>query len=167
MNQSQRLWWEQVRSDYQILLLLGERGAPACHQLHYLQMITEKLGKAYSWRTGVPPSKSHASFVRFFQTLDNRKRADRDRIAQLLGFKSAAQFETWIASIAPLAHAIEQLAPALAGDNGPNPEYPWPRSAPTHAPVSYDFPVWVQLKGSGRQLLKVIGTAIQQFPNYA
>jgi hypothetical protein len=130
-------------------------------------MITEKLGKAYSWRSGTPPRKSHVSFVRFLQTLDDRSRVDRLRIANLLGFKSTTQFESWMRSITPIAHAIQQLAPSLAGDNGPNPEYRWPLSAPTHAPVSYHFPVWDQLSGSGRQLLKVIGAAIQQFPNYA
>jgi hypothetical protein len=156
-----------VRSDHEVLLILRERGVAPCHQLHYIQMATEKLGKAYYWRGGSPPPKTHASFVRFLQTLNNRNLADRQRIAKLLGFKSVEQFVGSIRAIAPLAHEIEKLAPALAGDKGPNPEYPWPGSAPAETPSKFDFPVWKELKTSvGRQLLKVIDHAIQEFPNY-
>jgi hypothetical protein len=89
MNPYQSLWWEQTRSDHAVLLLLRRNGAGSCHQLHYLQMVTEKLGKAYFWRTGHAPRKSHASFVRFLQALDNRRGRDRNRIANLFGFARA------------------------------------------------------------------------------
>jgi hypothetical protein len=168
MNLYQRLWWEQTQSDHSILLLLRRHSAAPCHQLHYLQMVTEKLGKAYFWRSGNPPRKSHVSFVRFLQALDNRPRSDVDRIAAILGFPHAEQFENWIPTITPLAHALERLAPALAGDDGPNPEYPWPRQAPGYAPASFEFAVWKELTdtGRGRQLLKIIDTAIREFPKY-
>ena len=139
MNQFQQRWFEQIRSDHSVLVILRKQGAAPCHQLHYLQMVTEKLGKAYFWRTGSPPPKSHISFVRFLQTLDDRSRTDVDRIAKLLGFAKASALEAWIRTVAPLAHAIEHLAPALAGDSGPNPEYPWPRIAPIHAPASFEL----------------------------
>ena len=169
MNAYQRLWWEQTCSDHSILILLRRRSARPCHQLHYLQMVTEKLGKAYFWRTGRPPRKSHASFVRFLQALDGRPDPDCTRIAELLGFARAHDFENWIPTITPLAYELERLAPSLAGDNGPNPEYPWPREAPEHAPVTFDFPVWSKLTetGRGRQLLKVIDAAVVGFPKYA
>lgn len=168
MNDYQRLWWEQTRSDHAVLLMLRDRGAMPCHQLHYLQMVTEKLGKAYFWRSGQPPPKSHVSFVRFLQALDNRSRVDRARIATLLGFGSVNAFADWIHIVTPLAYSLERLAPALAGDRGPNPEYPWPRQAPLHAPATYKFPVWRELTemGRGRQLLKVIDRAVIQFPAY-
>jgi hypothetical protein len=168
MNPIQRLWWEQTRADHSVLLLLRHADAAVCQQLHYLQMVTEKLGKAYFWRSGRPPRKSHASFVRFLQALDDRRDPDRSRIAELLGFKRAQDFENWIPTITPLAYDLERLAPALAGDNGPNPEYPWPRVAPQHAPVSYEFPIWNHLVGTGRgrQLLKVIDAAVVEFPKY-
>jgi hypothetical protein len=139
-----------------------------CQQLHYLQMVTEKLGKAYFWRTGHPPPRSHVSFVRFLQALDSRSNADRVRIAKLLGFGRVHGFVNWISTVTPLAHALERLAPALAGDQGPNPEYPWPRLAPVYAPTTYTFPVWRDLteKGQGRQLLKVIDLAVVRFPDY-
>ena len=88
MNGYQNLWWRQTRSDHSVLLLLRRRGANPCHQLHYLQMVAEKLGKAYFWRSGRPPRKSHASFVRFIQALDDRPEPDRTRIAEFLGFSS-------------------------------------------------------------------------------
>jgi len=72
MNGFQTLWWEQTRSDHSVLLLLRKKDYNPCHQLHYLQMVTEKLGKAYFWRTGQAPPKSHASFLRFVQALDDR-----------------------------------------------------------------------------------------------
>jgi hypothetical protein len=168
MNAIQSLWWEQTRSDHSVLLLLRREHAASCQQLHYLQMVTEKLGKAYFWRSGRPPRKSHASFVRFLQALDDRPDPDGTRIAELLGFRRVQDFENWIPTITPLAYDLERLAPALAGDNGPNPEYPWPRTAPVNAPVSYEFAVWTQLtdSGRGRQLLRVIDAAVIGFPAY-
>jgi hypothetical protein len=131
-------------------------------------MVTEKLGKAYFWRSAHPPPKSHASFVRFLQALDNRPTPDLTRIAGYLGFGRADDFANWIPTITPLAYDLERLAPALAGDNGPNPEYPWPRALPVEAPASYQFAVWTQLTESGRghQLLQVIDAAVLRFPMY-
>jgi hypothetical protein len=168
MNECQRLWWEQTRADQAILLLLRQNGALPCHQLHYLQMVTEKLGKAYFWRTGKAPPKSHVSFVRFMQALDSRSNADRAHVASLLGFGRVKGFASWISAVTPLAYALERLAPALAGDQGPNPEYPWPRLAPVRTPANYLFPVWKDLTemGRGRQLPKVIDLAVVNFPQY-
>ena len=168
MNAYQTLWWEQTRSDHSVLVLLRRNGANPCHQLHYLQMVTEKLGKAYFWRKNQPPKKSHASFVKFLQALNDRRDPDRTRIAQLHGFGRADAFESWISTVTPLAYDLERLAPALAGDNGPNPEYPWPRAEPTNAPATFDFEVWRQLNnsGRGRHLLKVIDAAVLEFPKY-
>lgn len=169
MNGFQSVWYEQVRADHSVLLLLRKAGAAPCHQLHYLQMVTEKLGKAYLWRTGQSPPKIHAAFVRFLKALDSRSSADVSRIAALLGFSRTGDFENWIRMIAPLAYDLERLAPALAGDNGPNPEYPWPRLAPVYAPSAHEFDVWTRLTdtGSGRQLLNIIDKAIVTFPQYA
>ena len=168
MNTYQSLWWDQTRSDYTVLLLLRREGAAPCHQLHYLQMVTEKLGKAYFWRTGHAPRKSHLSFVRFLQAIDDRPDPDLTRIAELFGFGRARDFENWIPTITPFAYELERLAPALAGDNGPNPEYPWPRAGPVHAPATFEFGVWTRLTdtGRGRQLLKVIDAAVLKFPEY-
>jgi hypothetical protein len=69
MNSFQRIWWEQVKSDYQIFALIRSRGIAQCHSLHYLQMVTEKIAKAYFWRSGAPPQKGHAAFVDFLRSL--------------------------------------------------------------------------------------------------
>jgi hypothetical protein len=169
MNSYQSLWWEQTRSDHTIWQSLRRAGAAPCHQLHYLQMVTEKLGKAYFWRSRRAPPTSHASFVRFLQALDDRPDADVTRIAAILGFGRAQDFENWTRTITPLAYDLERLAPALAGKNGPNTEYPWPHTGPACAPISYQFPIWEQLTetGRGKQLLRVIEVAVRRFPEFA
>ena len=58
MNNYQRCWWEQARSDYVALIAIRRQGAAPCHHLHYLQMVTEKLSKAYFWRSGLHPKKA-------------------------------------------------------------------------------------------------------------
>lgn len=163
MNDFQKIWWDQVQSDYRAFELLQKHGAGECHLLHYLQMVTEKLAKAYYWRSGQEPKLSHKGFVRFFQTLMNRKRDDQLRIAKILGFASVAGFDAFVFGAGPIVYAIEALAPALS--NGPNPEYPWPPSQPVFAPATYSFPEARMLETSnGRQLVKVIARAVQVFP---
>lgn len=168
MNAYQELWWRQTKSDHSVLLLLRDNGYAPCHQLHYLQMVTEKLGKAYFWRSGQTPPKGHARFVQFLRALNSRSSSDLARIAKLLGFGNVRGFENWIPTIAPLAYALEQLAPALSGDNRPNPEYPWPHIAPLDAPVSFQFQVWTDLceTEKGRKLLKVIDALVTTFPEF-
>jgi len=167
MNRYQQVWWEQTRADHEVLGLLRRMDAAPCHQLHYLQMVTEKLGKAYFWRVGRPPPTTHTSFVRFLKALDDRRTPDVDQIAGLLGFGRSQDLGNWIRTITPLAYDLERLAPNLAGVNNPNPEYPWPHAAPVHVPVSHPFTVWAELQtGRGRQLLRVIDSAVRQFPLY-
>lgn len=168
MNACQKVWWEQTQSDHLVLLLLRHSDASACHQLHYLQMVTEKLGKAYFWRTGKPPRISHAAFVRFLRALNDRSESDRSRIAHVLGFNHASNLQKWLPTVTPLAYDFERLAPQLAGD-GPNPEYPWPAASPAYAPATYEFNIWNELTttGRGRQLLRVIDAAVTGFPQYA
>ena len=168
MTPYQQLWYLQTQADHSVLLVLRKQGAAPCHQLHYLQMVTEKLGKAYFWRTGGAPPKSHVSFVRFLQTLNDRPRREMERISKLLGFQSESSLKAWTKTASPLAHELQKLAPALAGDDGPNPEYPWPRMAPTYAPASYRFSIWSTLTEAsrGRRFLLFIDQAVAEFPNY-
>lgn len=163
------MWWEQATSDHAILLLLRRVGAKPCHQLHYLQMVTEKLSKAYFWRNGPPAVLSHAAFLRFLTALNSRSKSDRERIAALLGYKDSDQLRWAINKMSPLAHELERLAPALAGPNGPNPEYPWPTSTPTEAPAHHEFALWIRLRQStdGHNLLRLIDRAVATFPQYA
>lgn len=167
MNRYQELWWKQARSDHAVLVLLRRQGAAPCHQLHYLQMVTEKLGRAYFWRSSTPPPTSHAGFVQFMRFLGSVRGPDRQQIADLFAFGRFEDFQNWIRAVLPLVYALERLAPALAQD-GPNPEYPWPRLAPEYAPAAFEFDVWRQLTatGRGRQLMQVIDAAVDKFPAY-
>lgn len=166
MNAEQRLWWRQSQSDHELFVHFrsGKVAAHECHLLHYLQMATEKLSKAYLWRSGHAPPKSHTGFVRFLRALMTRPDGELDNIASGLGFKSQAELLVWVRGALPLAYALQNMAPAEAND-GPNPEYPWPHENPTQTPVGHSFPLWAQLcnSGQGRKLLSFIQIAIRQF----
>ncbi len=102
-----------------------------CHELHYLQMCTEKLAKAYY---AVPP-RTHDAFRRFLKGLPLNARA-----VAPLGFADLAGLTRWEGSVTPIVGAIEDLAPQLADRKRlPNPEHPWPRGAETTAPADYSF----------------------------
>jgi hypothetical protein len=64
-------------------------------------------------------------------------------------------------------YELEPLAPALAQD-GPNPEYPWPHHIPADNPVRHEFGLWGELTRTalGRQLVKVVGLAVDRFPTF-
>ena len=168
MNEPQELWWRQVRSDHAVLLTFRKLGTEPCHQLHYLQMVTEKLAKAYFWRSGNPPRKSHAVFVQFLRRLGSCPSSERKKNTKVFGFVQFRAFQAHINAIIPLANALQGLAPALAQDNGPNPEYPWPQNAPQHVPASFEFDVWKQLVDTarGRRFLRMIDDAVNRFPVY-
>lgn len=169
MNDYQKTWWEQTCSDYDMLLLLRKNNAPPCQQLHYLQMVTEKLAKAYWWRDNRPPKSTHVAFVRFLQIVaGNLRREEQRRIADLLNLENEKKLRWHIREISDLAYEVERLAPGLVED-GPNAEYPWPHENPRHSPVKYQFPLWEKLAstGRGRQFLQFIDKAVRQFPKYA
>jgi hypothetical protein len=52
MNPSQELWWRQAESDHRLYVRLRGEKYETYHIPHYLQMATEKLSKAYLWRSG-------------------------------------------------------------------------------------------------------------------
>ena len=167
MNSYQEVWWQQARADHEAFVLIRGQGIAQCHSLHYLQMVTEKIAKAYFWRTGSPPSRSHAGFVQFLRFLGGTRAGDRERIAGIFSFNRFADFQNWIRSVLPIAYDLEHLAPALAND-GPNPEYPWPHAHPQHAPANHNFAIWPSLCSSqGRDLMRIIHIAVSRFPEYA
>jgi hypothetical protein len=167
MNSFQQVWWQQAKSDHEAFLLIRGEGIARCHSLHYLQMATEKIAKAYFWRSGSPPPQKHTGFPTFLRFLGQIRASDRDRIAELFTFKRYVDFQNWIRGVIPIAHDIEHLAPALA-NNGPNPEYPWPHAQPEFAPANHDFAIWPTLtSGRGRDLMRVIHIAVDRFPDYA
>jgi len=169
MNKYQELWWKQSESDHAAFQLLRGHGPAVCHTLHYLQMTTEKLAKAYFWRTGDSPKKSHIGFVDFLRFLGHiRNKKHQVKVAKLFKFSRFVDFQNWLTTLSPIAYDLERLTPDLAND-GPNPEYPWPHSKPKYAPVLYSFAIWKTLtsKGQGRDLLRFIQTAVREFPVFA
>ena len=168
MNRYQELWWKQASSDYMVFSHFKSQGFPQCHALHYLQMSTEKISKAYAWRKQSPPKTSHAGFVIFMRLLTkNNQQQSRNRLANLFGFERFKDFQNRISIALPVAYGMQNLAPTLA-KSGPNPEYPWPHDSPEFAPVTYDFSEWRALFTlAGREFLIFVGSAIENFPEYA
>ena len=107
----------QARSDWRVYRILAERNeVPSCHRLHYLQMVCEKLAKAYRLRDTKSPVdelvSKHSGFSKFvgpFFTALKDEYSGKD--AQLRGLIQRAR---------TLAREIEKLAPAI--DRSANPE---------------------------------------------
>jgi hypothetical protein len=131
-------------------------------------MAAEKISKAYLWRSGSPPPRSHVGLMRFMRALLVRGRAEVSRIAKVFEFGRPRDMDAWVKQVAPLAYELQNLAPAEAND-GPNPEYPWPHEQPTHCPASYSFELWAKLRDhvQGRNLLRFVERAIERFEEYA
>jgi hypothetical protein len=127
----------QAQSDYRIFqTVLKAPDTELCHQLHYLQMASEKLAKAVLLRRARDrPPLSHKGFVQFLRDLS----ALHPTIRREFAFTQAGMLRAYLASLLPIAAAIENLAPDLAG-NGPNPEYPWATRGGIVAPCKFDFP---------------------------
>ena len=167
MNKAQQLWHRQARSDHAIFVHPRRAGVHECHPLHSLQMSTERLSKAYLWRSGHAPPKSHTGFVRCLRALLDRK-AEQVGIASAPGFGRREALDHWVRSVLVLADSLQNIAPTEAG-KGPNPEYPWPHEQPAHCPASHSFALRSQLTetGRGRKLLEFVEHAIARFALYA
>lgn len=159
MNEPQRLYLVQARSDWEVYKLLSQiKGLPICHELHYLQMCVEKLAKAYLWKNRGAAHLGHAALTKFIRAI-----AQNRDVAEGIGFSSRIAFGEWIKDISDLAYELERLAPALAG-GGPNPEYPWPRENPRYAPVEHEFTVWESLRTrSGECLWRMLDQLLRNF----
>lgn len=163
MNRQQAVFYRQSVSDWRLFEELRNRPLrEMCHELHYLQMATEKLAKAYLWGTRTPPRQTHASLVQFL-----RRTATSQRVQVTLRFTDREQFTAMIHAALPLAYLIERAAPDLAGD-GPNPEYPWPRNMPETAPVDHDFTAMREIETArGRRFLELIPHLLVTFEAWA
>ncbi len=160
VNIPEQLFLDQARSDYEIYLCLYQRDI--CHRLHYLQMCTEKLAKAYLWRNGFSPGFKHNKFEQFLRTLEGRT-----DFHQMFGYKDPRSFRLLWPAILDLATRVQNLAPA-GGNSGPNPEYPWPPNMPSSGPLSYDFPEWQDWIETtpGRRLRFFVKTLLQDYASY-
>lgn len=132
-------FFQQAWSDFQIVLLIGGYDAVSdartpresayilapCQRLHYLQMVLEKLGKAYGTpRGGAQPERNHRGADRLMRHFKQAPDSSNGVILQTLKFADKRRLYAHIDSLRPMAAAIEALSPNNAG-NGPNAEYPW------------------------------------------
>ncbi len=127
---------DQAKSDFSVMEMLNESDFPDCHWFHYLQMTTEKLGKAMlsASNSGRPPKFTHAALVRSLQLLKTNPRVRAD-----MNIGAASEFKAYIDSLLDLARWIERLAPGTAGHGGANPEYPWADKKTGRPIVPADF----------------------------
>jgi hypothetical protein len=161
-----RRWWTTVQRAWCSLVGLRPFSFAVCHELHYLQMSTEKLAKAY-FKTD--PRTGHAAFRGFLAALPSNPGA-----VAPLNFADLGSLTRWQGSVKSIVDAIEDLAPAIADKKGlPNPEYPWPKANPTIAPVDHPFTVEVfsrldAQRVSGEQpFLTVLGRMIDTMQSAA
>lgn len=142
----------QAISDLDAYEYLVSTDLPACHGIHYLQMVTEKLGRAVRTSAGEAgaDAQSHVAIVKAMRLLRNRREA-----AHVL---FEGRFELWRAYVdrlLPLVHKLERMAPAVAG-NTENPEYPWEsRPGEWTAPAAHRFEVaaWLRTPDGSRLML--------------
>ncbi|MBX9585339.1 MAG: hypothetical protein K2X87_33955 [Gemmataceae bacterium] len=139
---------------------------PVCHELHYLQMCTEKLAKAY-YPDGAAPT-GHAAFRLFARDLPRNPAA-----STALGFASVGDLTRWLGAAQPVVGAMEDLAPSIADKVGkPNPEYPYPRGNPVNSPAEYPFAVEVyshldtHARATGRPFLTVLELMVATLPSW-
>ena len=145
----------QARSDYRILMQLAQANVEYAHQLHYLQMVTEKLAKGWLSTTGSmnPPQTVHKAFVGMLHAVKNQP-----QILRQLGYGTNRKAcRSFITSLLPLAAKIENLAPT-SDLSKPNPEYPWKNlsTGQITAPASFTFAEFDPKHGKMRQLTKLI-----------
>lgn len=148
----------QARSDRAALERLNHFGVDDCHRLHYLQMLTEKLAKARLCGPDFPPPPTHGAFVRMLQII--KARPD---IRRRLGFRSAKTFSRYIDSLLSLAARIEALAPAIAGADSPNAEYPWRdvATAEVISPARFDFVAFRQSDLRMQKLMALVDVLLR------
>lgn len=132
-----KAYFIQAQNDYLIFSEFKKRpDISMCQKLHYLQMATEKLAKAFLSSPTDKPPNVHKALVRFLQMSKRRP-----EIRRQLGFENRHEaFRPYIDSILDLAGRIESLAP-VGGLERLNPEYPWVNGSDSViAPANYSFP---------------------------
>lgn len=155
----ERAFAKQSQSDWQVYKILTQQaGLPECHALHYLQMATEKLAKAYRVRATDSPVtnlvRHHTGFVKFVRQYLLSPQS-KSRYAG-----KAAQLESVVSAASKFAAQIERLAPAV-DPKTENAEYPWESGSAVVAPCEWQFSGVAFLREArGRQFLKTIELAL-------
>jgi hypothetical protein len=142
---------------------MGPGRYPGARALHYLQMATEKLAKAYRFRDTATSIETlltrHTGFPEFFNAflLSPSMRTEYEgRSGQLRKIRE---------DCGHFARAVEQLAPAVDREQHPaNAEYPWCAGGRIVTPVRYGYPEIPLLKEArGRSFLNFIERAFVEY----
>jgi hypothetical protein len=155
-----RAFARQASADYDTYEVLAARADLArCQSLHYLQMTSEKLVKAYLFRTQAALQWVQTSHAYIAKNLPIVLRAAYQR-------RHERPANPWLfQEIHKLAREVELLAPAVdaAGSRPDNCEYPWEDlTGSVQVPADYDFPdVNLVKSAAGVLLLKLLPLAIQ------
>jgi hypothetical protein len=127
----------QAESDFRVFLLVKDREeVEACHKLHYLQMATEKLAKAFlSFRTqGRRQPSVHDVLILFVKaTIKYAPVARAFRMASLSDYGEYVR-----QNILPVTAELQDLYPKGSEDK-PNVEYPWEANGQLYTPTDYSF----------------------------
>jgi hypothetical protein len=125
----------QAFSDFEVHEELARLQLPSCHELLYLQMAVEKLGKYYlAPHDGTKPKLTHKSIVKGLKITANN--ADT---RQKLGYPSHKDYQQKLKRINSVAQWLEDLYPT-SDDNAPNAKYPWSDvSSAVTAPCDVEF----------------------------
>lgn len=159
-----RAYARQASSDWDLWLHLnGDASTPRCQALHFLQMATEKIAKAYRFRDTETKQDDlltrHVGFQKFIRVFLSSPRVTQefdDRTAQLKNLRAQCN---------QLAGEVEKLAPAVDRTGRPqNAEYPWCDGDDLTVPRDYEFPNLSFLEaGGGRAFLRWVQVAIREF----
>lgn len=147
---------KQALSDLEIREILVDNKVNKCHRLHYLQMASEKVCKAYLSRAnGHEEVKKKHNYVE-----KNLPIIARHYYSVL---HSGNQIPSWEFSyIKKIARDIELLAPACHADftREDNTEYPWlSSSGELLTPSEYDFPEIDDMHRNILRLMRLIRRA--------
>lgn len=125
----------QAFSDFEVHEKLARLQLPSCHELLYLQMAVEKLGKYYlAPNDGAKPVPTHKSIVKGL-----KHSASNPATRQKMGFSNHAVYREKIQRVCSVAQWLEDLYPT-SDDNAPNAKYPWcDASGAVMAPCDVEF----------------------------
>jgi hypothetical protein len=149
MNWS-KAFLRQADSDYYVFEKINELNVHVCHELHYLQMFSEKLAKHFMCGPNGTdmPARTHTGLLKMLRTIKTNPTLGRK-----LGHPDAAAFSRFVDSLLPIANVVERLAPALT--KGANPEYPWKDSISGEMGIPCEYP-FQEFVGSRIQITKLV-----------
>lgn len=132
-----KAYFTQAQNDYRVFREFKKRTDVAmCQKLHYLQMATEKLAKAFlSPPNGGCPPRVHTALAKFLRISKGRR-----EIRRQLGYgENYHAYCLYIDNLIDIAERIEHLAP-VGDKEHVNPEYPWKdNTGVVICPATYHF----------------------------